>query len=238
MLIESFGPRRTVGGCEINVECLEPVFVVDTIGENAIARIYFTNGRHVAQVVEIRCRKFMSERGDTRRRTYEVGGLTVASLPVSPKLLDTLSQLFLPDTRLLVFLEVVVEVEQRSFFFAGHVVFEEVGDVKKEGDVNAKHMIIEKHGEGCWVAIDCLLGTGEGKGGEVHVKFERPVEEEELEGLEERIDQAFAVPFQDISQEVGLLDIATDLYEIVGDRFPHGQIFDAGVGLYDCVNLK
>ncbi len=187
MAIERFGPRRAVGGRKVNVQSLEAVFVVDAIGEDLGAGLRVADARHVGQVVQVRW-EVMGERGGSGGRTDQVGGLTVASLPEPPELLHALRDLALPGAGLLVRFEVGEEVEEGGFFLAGHVVFEEVGDVEEEGDVDAEHVVVEVHGEVAWVAVDCLLGAGEGKSWEVHVELEGPVHEEELDRLEKRVD--------------------------------------------------
>lgn len=172
----------------------------------------------------------MCEWGGCGWRTYKVGGLTVASLPKPTELLDALRELSLPGAWLLVLFKVVEKMVKSGFFFTRHVVLEEVGDVEEERDIDAEHVIVKIHRVFCGVAVDCLLGTRERESWEVQVEFERPVHEEELNRLEERIDHTLAVHLQDILQKVGSLDIATKLYEILGTRFIDDLIRGAGKG--------
>lgn len=218
MTVKSFGPRGAVGGCEVNIEGLEAVFVVDAICEDLRARLCCSDAWDFAQVMKV-CWEVMCEWRGYRWRTYKVGGLTVAAFPEPAKLLHALRELPLPGSWLLVLFEVIEEMVKSGFFFTRHVVFEEVGDVEEERDVDTEHVIVKVHWVSCGVAVDCLLGTREGKRWEVQVEFERPVHEQELNSLEERIDHTLAVQLQNILQKVGSLDIATKLYEILRALF-------------------
>ena len=215
MAVESFGPGGAVGGGEVDVEGLETVFVVDAIREDLRARIRGANAGHIGQVVEVRW-ELMRKRRDAGGRPLEIGSLTITTFPQAPELPHALRDPPLPGPRLLILFELIVQVKQRSFLLARHMVLEEIRHMQQQRDIDAAPGRVEKHGESGRVAVDGLLRAREGEGGAIEVKFQGPVEEEELQGLQEWGGSgAFAVEAEDVFEEVSLLDIAAEDGEVI-----------------------
>lgn len=82
-------------------------------------------------------------------------------------------------------------MKERELLFAGHVVLEEIGHVQQKFHVDrAIRRWILEHGEVVRVAVDGLLRVRERPGRGVEGEFEGPGEEQELNGLKERVDVA------------------------------------------------
>ena len=213
--VESLGPGRAVCRREIDIQRLEPVFIVNTIRKDLRARVRGANTRHIRQVMQVRW-ELMRKRREARRRSLEIGSLTITALPQPPQLLYALRNPCLPRPRLLVLLELLKKMKKRSFLFARHMILKEIRNMQQQRGIDIDHGRVEEHGKRGWVAVDGLLGAGEGEGGAVEVKFERPGEKEELQGLQEGGGGcAFAVDAEDVLENVGFLDVATEYGQVV-----------------------